>query len=349
MSAELPLRQSSKEDDAAWPVAVGDALLWRATYTFEANGFKYTDEACIRDLSRTGCGIHGRTCLEVGSKTTVIFHLQDGQRPLSVASKVVWVTGKSFDVEFLRLSAGGYERMQQYAQQVLNDTVHDRVQASCFAKERRKPNLRLTSLLLLFFASLWGCATPSVPVPTPSAAFFVPTSEERATLASRASELDAVAADCAADDSCHEQVHFSRALVSVFENREAARLSFERVISLNPASPLANSSALWLEVLNNSAGGLTASSGPLVIDLTNLWLRQWMARPMTPPSIEARPLAVPRPALVQALHQQVRERDRRIAQLRAQLDALKVINQDQEDRRQIRQPRSLTPRLESGR
>ena len=107
MTGQRPLRQRSKreDDDDAPSAATEDGLFWRATYTYVANGFRYTDEACIRDVSRTGCGIRGRARLTVGSKTTVTFYLQDGRRPLTVPARVVSVTGEYSAVEFLRLSA----------------------------------------------------------------------------------------------------------------------------------------------------------------------------------------------------------------------------------------------------
>ena len=48
--------------------------------------------------------------------------------------------------------------------------------------------------------------------------------------------------------------------------------------------------------------------------------------------------------VVQSLQRQVRERDKRIAELESQLDALKVIDQDMEQRRKSsRSPAALTP------
>ena len=48
--------------------------------------------------------------------------------------------------------------------------------------------------------------------------------------------------------------------------------------------------------------------------------------------------------LVQSLQRQIRERNKRIAELTSQLDALKVIDQDTEERRRSsRQPATLTP------
>ena len=49
-------------------------------------------------------------------------------------------------------------------------------------------------------------------------------------------------------------------------------------------------------------------------------------------------------SVVQSLQRQVRERDKRIAELEAQLDTLKVIDQDMEKRRKSsRPPATLTP------
>jgi hypothetical protein len=49
-------------------------------------------------------------------------------------------------------------------------------------------------------------------------------------------------------------------------------------------------------------------------------------------------------ALMQSLQRQIRERDKRIADLRSQLDALKVIDQDiEEQRKSSRPPAMLMP------
>lgn len=49
-------------------------------------------------------------------------------------------------------------------------------------------------------------------------------------------------------------------------------------------------------------------------------------------------------SVVQSLQRQIKEREKRIAQLEAQLEALKVIDQDMEKRRQFsRPPATLTP------
>ena len=49
-------------------------------------------------------------------------------------------------------------------------------------------------------------------------------------------------------------------------------------------------------------------------------------------------------SVVQSLQRQIKDREKRIAELEAQLDALKLIDQDMEKRRQFsRPPATLTP------
>lgn len=64
-----------------------------------------------------------------------------------------------------------------------------------------------------------------------------------------------------------------------------------------------------------------------------------------PISIEQKRDPVPNEsAVVQALKKQLRDRDKRIEELESQLEALKVIDQDFEERRKpVRPPVTLTP------
>ena len=211
-------------------------------------------------------------------------------------------------------------------------------------------SVRALSVYLLVLGSSWGCATPpqSSLMLSPSAPFFNASSEDVTQLAMLASELDTRAAECAGEHPCDDRVHFSRALISLFENREAARASFEQVISLHPSSPFATSSALWLQLLKDE--GLTIPPHDpqrrLLIDLTQQWMREWMAPQQRVQANDKKTTSLSPAPDVQSLHKKVHERDRRIADLRAQLDALKAIDQDQLDRRKITQPAPLVPKIE---
>lgn len=350
MSAANPIRHRTDTQPDHESASSGETVSWGATYTYEANGFRYTDEALLRDVSRRGCAIRGRTSMAVGSKTRVTFYLSDHQRPLSVPARVSWVRDTIFGVEFLQLSHSAYERLQRFIHQRLEDPQAGAGEMRSITLERRKATLRV-AVSLVVLGALSGCGTLPPSSPAASTPFFTPTTDERVNLALQSSELDAMAMECAAVNTCPDHVSYARAFVSLFENREAARASFERVIAVHPASPFAASSALWLELLKDD-GPSSPSNDPerrILRDLTTQWLLQRMVPQPAISSLPEPTFEVAKPALVEALHQKVRERDRRIAHLRAQLDALKVINQEQEERRKMRPPASFFPKLEKDR
>ena len=203
---------------------------------------------------------------------------------------------------------------------------------------------------LLLLASLCACMTASPGAPRSSAPFFQPPVEDSVQLATLASGLDTLALECAADSSCEDRIHFARALVSLFENREAARASFEQVMSLHPSSPFAASSTLWLQLLNSDTepGSSADPQQRILMDLTAQSVREWLTRGGIDLRKETKTEGRPNPGLVQALSRQVQERERHIAELRAQLEALKVIDEDHQKRqRKMRAPASLLPNGEN--
>lgn len=200
------------------------------------------------------------------------------------------------------------------------------------------------SVPLLLLGASWGCAIAPVslpPSPAPSAPFFQATSEDVTQLAMFAAELDSAAAvGCPSAEMCTDEVHFSRALVSLFENREAARASFEQVIALHPSSPLAGPSALWLELLRDENLS-SLSSDPqrrILTELSAHWVRDWIGRRLDVSLRPGKKGAAAMAVSIRAFQKQLQERDRRISELRFQLDALKAIDRDQEDRRRVRTP-----------
>ena len=199
------------------------------------------------------------------------------------------------------------------------------------------------SVPLLLLGASWGCAIAPVALPQPSppsAPFFQATSEDATQLATLAAALDTAAVECASAEMCADEVHFSRALMSLFENREAARASFEQVIALHPSSPLAGPSALWLHLLRHEELS-SSSSDPqrhILTELSAHWARDWIGRRLDVSVRAGKKGAPATPVSTQAFHKQLQERDRRIAELRFQLDALKAIDHDQENRRRMRTP-----------
>jgi len=205
---------------------------------------------------------------------------------------------------------------------------------------------------LIILSSLAGCG--GIPLSSaPSAPFFLPTPEDTRRLAALTHELDTMALACLEAPAC-EQVHFARALVSLFENRDAARASFRRAIADNPSSPLASASMLWLQLLGNEETAADDRS-PLT-EITAQFVRDWLERQLAEHTTHGRSGAltnaqdssVEQSGIVQVLQKQVRDRDRRIATLRSQLDALKLIDQDHEEmKRTLKMPATLLPMMDT--
>ncbi len=155
---------------------------------------------------------------------------------------------------------------------------------------------------VLLAGAIWGCMTVSPP-PPPSAPFFLADSAELKMLQTLARKQDALAAKCVEQSSC-DQVYFTRALVALFESREAAVKSFQRVITSAPNSRLAASSALWIQILRGGAAGSSSS------DEQNAALTQ----------------------LAQRLVWQWLDREKNIEELTQQLEALKLIEQEAQEK-----------------
>jgi len=205
--------------------------------------------------------------------------------------------------------------------------------------------------------------------PSPSAPFFTPAPKDTAALVSLSRELDLMAAQCV-QPACDE-VHYARGLVGLFESREAARTSFRRVSQATSSSSVAASSSLWLKLLEG--GGLpwltNEAQEQAFLEITAELVREWVDRKLVelreskqtshgaaksdtpagemPASFLGRHKHVSESEdsiRVQTLQRQMRERDGRIAELSAQLEALKAIDREANDRRKLpRPPAVLTP------
>jgi hypothetical protein len=163
---------------------------------------------------------------------------------------------------------------------------------------------------VLLVGAIWGCMIVSPPPPPPSAPFFIADPADLKTLQTLGRKLDALAAKCGEQSSC-DQVLFTRALVALYESREAAVKSFQRVITAAPNSRLAASSSLWIQLLRGGAAGFNSS------DEQNATLTQ----------------------VAERLVWQLLDRERKIEELTNQLEALKRIEQEvQEKTKPIRPP-----------
>jgi len=194
--------------------------------------------------------------------------------------------------------------------------------------------------ILLLMASLWGCSSAVTLAPSPlTSPFFPPTAEDAKRVEVLTHELDNQAVHCLEASNCAE-VHFARALVSLFENQQAASLSFRHAIEDAPSGALSDSSRLWLQLMNDEAVDVSRAKGSqqIILRLMAYTVREWMTRELA----EHRKQTGDSLGVVRALQKQVRERDRRIAVLQSQMEDLKTIDQDQEKRkRAIRLPDAL--------
>jgi len=162
---------------------------------------------------------------------------------------------------------------------------------------------------VLLVGAIWGCMMLS-PQPPPSSPFFIADPADLKTLQTLGPKLDALAAKCGEHSSC-DQVHFTRALVALYESREAAVKSFQRVIAATPSSRLAASSALWIQLLQSGAAGSNSS------DDQNTTLTR----------------------VAERLVWQLLDREKKIEELTNQLEGLKRIEQEvQEKTKPIRPP-----------
>lgn len=202
--------------------------------------------------------------------------------------------------------------------------------------------------LLWLFGTVLGCSGVTVSAPSTSAPFFIATAEDTTRAGILSHDLDNKALHCMEVADC-EQVYFERALVSLFEDQEAARASFRHVIEHNAASPLSMPSRLWLEVIEKDTGALDRSPSTTLMEHS---LREWMERQVTQRTIPEKrfgPVQTQGEAFdhskrVLGLQKQLRERDHQVTVLRAQLEALKFIDEEhQEKQRKVKMPASLRP------
>ena len=101
--------------------------------------------------------------------------------------------------------------------------------------------------LSLIWAATGGCASWESPAPM-SQPYFVVDSAEAKTFHALGKKQDAVTAKCTEHTSC-DHAYFTRALIGLYESRDVATKYFEKVIGVAPKSPLAASSKLWLQQL----------------------------------------------------------------------------------------------------
>jgi hypothetical protein len=174
---------------------------------------------------------------------------------------------------------------------------------------------------LLMMGTLWGCAMVNGTAPPGSAPLFQADATDTVILQTVHQEQETLLNTCRQHQSC-DQVHFTRAMIALFQNGEAAAASFQQAIAVAPNGPFADSSALWIQFLANRTSHPASADKPngaleVMKGLVRAWLGQQRAETAKSPDLA-----------VHALRRRIRTRDKRIAELTDQLSALKQIDSD---------------------
>jgi c-di-GMP-binding flagellar brake protein YcgR len=83
------------------------------TYTATEGARFTTSTGSLKDLSKTGCKILGRTLPAIGGSVTVTLYLNDGHSPLCLTDATVsWIRGDVFAVRFPKLTDDERKRIQ---------------------------------------------------------------------------------------------------------------------------------------------------------------------------------------------------------------------------------------------
>ncbi|MCI0427157.1 MAG: hypothetical protein L0Z46_03975 [Nitrospiraceae bacterium] len=180
--------------------------------------------------------------------------------------------------------------------------------------------LRLGSGLLMA-GMLCGCAMVNGTPPPGSAPLFQADATDTVLLQAVRREQETLLSTCTQRQSC-DQVHFTRAMIALFQNGKAASASFQQVITVAPNGPFADSSALWIRFLANRTlhpASVSESNEALLVmkGLVRAWLGQQRVETAKSPELA-----------VHNLRRRIRSRDKRIAELTDQLSALKQIDSD---------------------
>jgi len=198
---------------------------------------------------------------------------------------------------------------------------------------------------LLMMGMLWGCATVNGPSPPGSAPLFQADATDTVILQALQREQGTLLSTCEQHQSC-AQVHFTRAMIALFQNRETAATSFQEAMTVAPKGPFADSSARWIQFLaNRTAHSASAdeSNGAVAVmkGLVRTWLEQQRAASTSAP-MRAVDAAKSQDRAVPTLRREIRTRDKRIAELTEQLSTLKQIDLEAHRPNKLSLPKTLS-------
>lgn len=197
---------------------------------------------------------------------------------------------------------------------------------------------------LLLTGMLWGCAMVNGTAPPSSAPLFQADAADTVLLQTVHREQETLLSTCTQHQAC-DQVHFTRAIIALFQNGKAAAASFQEAIAVAPNGPFADSSALWIRFLANRTIHPASADEPneallnVMKGLVRTWLGQQRAASASV-TLRAGETAKSPDLAVHTLQRRIRDRDKRIAELTDQLDALKQIDLDSHGTSKLSLPRA---------
>lgn len=190
--------------------------------------------------------------------------------------------------------------------------------------------------LLLVVAAVTGLAACTSVSAPPSSPFFAPDPPSIKFYQTLAREQDVQLTTCAKQRSC-DRVHFTRALVALYENRAVAAQHFQDVVAVAPHSPLASSSLVWIRLLEDASPNDWRE---------NLWAEatERLVRDLLELEVSSAE-ALQREAT--ARQKEVAAREEKVQALTKQLEALKRIDQEMNEKaKSSRSSRKTAPPAE---
>ena len=197
---------------------------------------------------------------------------------------------------------------------------------------------------LLMTGMLWGCAMVNGTAPPSSAPLFQADAADTVLVQTVHREQETLLSTCTQHQAC-DQVHFTRAMIALFQNGEAAAASFQEAIAVAPNGPFADSSALWIRFLASRAFLPASADKPneALLEVMKGLVRTWLGQQRTasaPGTLRAVDSTKSPELTVPSLQRRIRDRDKRIAELTDQLSALKQIDLDSHGTSKLSLPRA---------
>jgi hypothetical protein len=182
--------------------------------------------------------------------------------------------------------------------------------------------------------------------PPASSPVFHAEASDKALLHAIQREQEPLLRICAQDQSC-DQAHFTQAMLALFQNGEEAAASFRKALAVAPNGPFADSSARWIRFLAHRPASSASADEPqsALLGVMKGLVRTWLSQPRTArTTATGRTLetAKSQDVAVPILQRQIRDGEKRIAELTDQLSALKQIDLEAHRANKLSPPRTLS-------